>query len=104
VDAIVAEVNNHRAGQAVTHMYAVGVLRCRLMDKWMGEPRYGWPTLLNTFNTAFGRGSGDAVRGYIQPEDDPLTDYRAVATTGTISWSTRKTGTQEWKPLQLKGL
>jgi hypothetical protein len=38
VDAIVAQLNVVRAARAVSTMYAVGVLRSRSGDGWMGEP------------------------------------------------------------------
>ena len=105
VDAIVNQLNVVRAGIAVTSMYAVGVLRCRVSDGWMGEVRYKWPVQLNTFNTAFGRNAGAAVTGYIQPEDTDM-DYRAVigAAGSGISWFTRPKGSAGWTSLNLSTL
>lgn len=103
VDAIVAQLNVVRAGRAVSTMYAVGVLRSRSGDGWMGEARYKWPIQLSTFNTAFGRNAGDPVPGYIQPERTDQ-DYRALTGGGNISWYTRPNGTPGWSPLNLEML
>jgi len=102
VDAIVTQLNVVRGATAVSSMYAVGVLRCRDLDGWMGAARYRWPVQLSTFNTAFGRNPGDIVHGYIQPGGD--SDYRVLVGGGGVSWFTRPPGSNTWNVLDMETL
>jgi hypothetical protein len=104
VDAIVTQVNAVRGGTAVSSMYAVGVLRCRDVDGWMGVARYRWPVQLSTFNTAFGRAGGDIVQGFIQKEGSGANDYRVLVGGGGVSWYVRPQGTHTWNNLDLETL
>jgi len=103
VDAIVNQTNVVRAGRAVPHMYLVGVLRCRLADGFMGTPRYAWPTLITTFNRAFGRASGALAQGFIQTSG--ALDYKAIsAGAAGMLWFSRPQGGTGWEVLPLEGL
>ena len=103
VDAIIAQMNVVRAGRAVSHLYLVGVLRCRDMDGFMGTPRYAWPTLISTFNQAFGRSAGAVAQGFIQTSGGR--DYRAIAGGGAgMLWFSKPEGGTGWEVLPLEGL
>ena len=103
VDAIVTQMNVVRAGRAVSHMYVVGVLRCRDAEGFMGTPRYAWPTLITTFNQAFGRAPGAVAQGFIQTSGGR--DYRAVsAGAAGMMWLSRPQGRAGWEVLPLEGL
>ncbi len=100
VAAIVAALNNHRGARNVTAMYAVGVLHYRSADGWMGQAQYGWPALLSTFNTDFGRASGDAVLGHKQAMETNY-DYKVIISNGAGIWFSRQHNTESWNALAL---
>jgi hypothetical protein len=103
VDAIIAQMNVVRAGRAVSHMYVVGVLRVREPEGFMGDPRYAWPTMITTFNQAFGRASGAVAQGFIQTSGGR--DYRAISGGAAgMLWFSRPEGGTGWQPLALQGL
>jgi hypothetical protein len=106
VDAIVAAMVAHIGtlqGVTAVSLYAVGVLRFRFNDGWMGEPRYSWPVLLSTFNEAFGLNPGATVRGYDQGfhPNGAAVDYRVTLAQNMTLWSQRAAGTQQWLPVAL---
>lgn len=107
VDAILARMNTVRAGRAVQQMFVMGVLRERDTESWMGEPRYGWPSQLNTFNSAFGRNAGALVQGFVQNGGDQ--HYRVRATGNGAALAYAKAGSQAldagtWNALTLTTL
>lgn len=107
VDAIVAQMNVVRAGRPVSQLYLVGVLRCRSADGFMGDPRYAWPTLITTFNQAFGRNGGDVAQGFIQTSGGR--HYRATSggAAGMLWFSKAETiglNDGKWEALKLTGL
>jgi len=109
VDAIIAQMNQARAGRVVSQLYLVGVLPAN-GNGWKNTPRYAWPTQIQTFNVAFGRPAGSQVLGY-QQAPGIQRDYRAIAAVqaSAMAWLSRpKKGNapvgQPWQNVNLIAL
>ncbi len=102
VNAIVTELNNVRAGRAVSKMFMVGALKARGTG-FVSDQRYKWPQQLTTFNTLFGRNPGDIVLGYDQGLNADL-NYRAQRAGDTMVWFKKATAVAldagGWEPIQ----